>query len=58
MRVDCEEALAVAVRLALAGYYASPDAVLASATEAVLACRDHLIFDSEYQDTHREMNKK
>ena len=56
--INCDDATIIAIRLALAGYYASPEAVLASSGDLVLACWDHFIFTSEYQETYRELNKK
>lgn len=55
--MDCDEATIIAIRLAQGGYYPSPDAVLASPADTVLACWDYLIFMAEYEETYREMNK-
>ena len=56
--INCDDATIIAIRLALAGYYASPEAVLASPADLVLACWDHFVFESEYQQTYKELNKK
>ena len=57
VKVNCDEALVIAIRLATGGYYQSPEAALASPVDVALACWDHLLFTAEYQETYREINK-